>query len=534
MGNKRLDMHRLQEVIRLYRLGQSRRAIAKQLRLGRNTISAYMAALATANVLEGPPGELPGLEELRAIVGEHVAVKSTGALPQHSSSVERWREVVVRLRAKGAGPKGIFDYLRLHDDVFDGSLSAIKRLCCRIDREQGPRATDVAIPVETAPGEVAQVDFVYAKKRYDPERGVLRKSWLFVMTLGFSRRMYCALVFDQRVETWLRLHIDAFEYFGGVPSVIVPDNLKAAVIRAAFAVDNDPVINRSYRELARHYGFQVDPTPPRSPEKKGKVERSGRYVKSSFLTTWETVDIKEDQRQLVRWNKEIADQRTHGTMGAKPIDLFEEAEAQALIVLPATRWELVVWKQATLHTDSHVQIDGAFYSAPWRFLHQSLWARCTPHVVALYRQDELLYTHLRAPRGKRSTVEVHLPEYRRDLRHRSREHWIARARAVGAEVETLVTDIFGSDDVLLKLRKVQAVVTHLESHPKKRACATARRALHFGCMDYRSIKNILRQGLDMEPLPSEADRAWSQDSRYARKPTEPVLARKDLLHVDHE
>lgn len=104
--------------------------------------------------------------------------------------------------------------------------------------------------------------------------------------------------------------------------------------------------------------------------------RSGGYVKRSFLATWESVDIVEDRRQLRRWNEEIAAVRRHGTTGRPPIELFEEQEREALLPLPKTRWERVVWRKATLHPDSHVQIDYAFYSAPWRFLHQKLWVCC--------------------------------------------------------------------------------------------------------------------------------------------------------------
>ena len=267
MGARRIDMHRLQEVIRLHRLGRSRRAIARQLRIGRNTVRGYLEAVSKAGILDGPAEDLPELDHLRAIVEEHVP---SAQAPQQVSTVEMWRDEIVRLREGEAGPTAIHDFLRLQQPDYQGTLSAVKRLCQRLDRERGPRPTDVAIPVETAPGEVAQVDFGYAGKRYDPQRGVLRKCWLFVMSLGFSRHMYCDLVFDQKVETWTRLHVAALEYFASVPKIIVPDNLKAAVVRAAFAIDDDSVIHRSYRELARHYGFQIDPTPPRAPEKKAQ------------------------------------------------------------------------------------------------------------------------------------------------------------------------------------------------------------------------------------------------------------------------
>jgi len=529
MGARKTDMYRLQEMLRLHRLGQGSRGIARQLRIGRDTIRRYLQALGSAGVLEGPADELPDLDHLRAIVEEHLDSKDA---PQQRSSVERWISRIEGLREKGAGPTAIHDWLRLNEPEFDGSLSAIKRLVQRVAREHGPKPTDVAIPVETVAGDVAQVDFGYVGKRYDPGRGLLRKSWLFVMTLGCSRHMFTQIVFDQKIETWVRLHVEAFEYFGGVPRMMVPDNLKAAVVRAAFGVDDEPVLNRTYRELARYYGFQIDPTPPRSPKKKGKVERGVRYVKGNFFTTHDSVDIHADRRALRRWTLEIAGLRRHGTTGRAPLEHFEEEERGALLCLPKTRWELVVWKKARLHRDSHVQVDGAFYSAPWTFLGQDLWLRCTTHSIAIYSSDRHLHTHSRVPRGKRSTIEAHLPEHRRDLRHRSREYWIVRARAIGAEVEVLAAAIFDSDDVLYQLRKVQAVVTHLEGFPCERARAAARRALHFGCLEYRSIKNILKKGLDLEPLPDDSGREWSQGSLFARNPSETLTAIQEKTHGD--
>jgi len=289
MGARRTDMYRLQEMLRLHRLGQGSRGIARQLRVGRDTIRCYLRALASAGVLDGPADELPELDHLRAIVAEHVDSREA---PQQRSSVERWSSKIEQLRDRGAGPTAIHDWLRLNEPEFDGSLSAIKRMVQRFAREEGPKPTDVAIPVETVAGEVAQIDFGYVAKRYDPERGLLRKSWLLVITLGCSRHMFTQIVFDQKIETWARLHVEAFEYFGGVPHMMVPDNLKAAVVRAAFGVDDEPVLNRTYRELARHYGFQIDPTPPRSPEKKGKVERGVRYVKGNFLGLQKNLWVK--------------------------------------------------------------------------------------------------------------------------------------------------------------------------------------------------------------------------------------------------
>ena len=195
-------------------------------------------------------------------------------------------------------------------------------------------------------------------------------------------------------------------------------------------------------------------------------------------------------------------------------------EADALSPLPATRWEPILWKEVKLHRDSHVQVDGAFYSAPWKLIGSKLWARCTPHSVTLSYDDKHVHTHGRAVRGQRRTIDEHLPEHRRDLRHRSRSYWIERAQELGSEVECLAAAIFDSDDVLLQLRRVQAVVCHLEGFPRERARNAAARALHYSCLDYRSIKNILRKGLDLDPLPGTSPtRKWASDSRFARQAT---------------
>ncbi len=123
----------------------------------------------------------------------------------------------------------------------------------------------------------------------------------------------------------------------------------------------------------------------------------------------EWIDVHQDQQALRRWLAEVADRRSHGTTARPPIELFEEQERAALLALPKSRFEIVIWKHARLHTDSHVQIDGAFYSAPWRFLHQELWVRCTRTSVAVFHEDVHVWTHARVPRGGRSTVNEHLP-----------------------------------------------------------------------------------------------------------------------------
>jgi transposase len=530
MSARRIQMHRLQELVRLHRMGVGDREAARLLGMGPNTERQYRRAVEAAGLLAGAPDEVPDLETLKAAVLAHAPPKPA---PQQISSVAMWRSEIERLVESNVRPKAIFDRLRLEHPEFGGSYAAVKRFVRTIRRERGVQAGDVAIPVETEPGDVAQVDFGYAGRLWDPESKSLRRAWVFVMVLAHSRHAFAQLVFDQKTETWLRLHVGAFKALGGVPRTIVPDNLKAAVVRAAFAIDEDSELNRSYRELARHYGFQVDPTPPRAPKKKGKVEAGVKYVKHNALAGRDGEDITTAQAALAKWLVEVAGQRVHGTTGKKPLDVFEQEERPKLLPLPTRPYELVVWKKGTVHSDCHVEFDGRLYSVPWRLVRQSVWTRATPATVVVYHDDGVVARHERRGAGWRSTLDEHLPAERAALRHRRREYWEERAGQLGDEVVAFVREVFDADDVLSQLRKVQAIVTHLERFPVERARAACRRASFYGATTYQAVRDILRRGLDLQPLPHEtggavAAAAWTP--RFARDTR--ALARARIIVPD--
>jgi transposase len=506
-------MHRLQELVRLHRLKTGARETARLLGMSPNTERQYREALGKAGLLDGAAEELPPLETLKAAV----EVARSPLPPQQTTSLERYREAIAALAERGLGPRAIYDRLRLEHPDFGGSHSAVKRLCRALERARGVRPEDVAIPVETKPGEVAQVDFGYVGKLFDPATMTLRKAWCFVMVLAYSRHMVVRVVFDQKVETWLQLHVEAFAEVGGVVETVVPDNLKAAVVRAAFAVDDQSELNRSYRELARHYGFKVDPTPPYDAPKKGKVEAGVKYVKGNFFVGRQESDVEEVRRDLRRWVYEIAGTRAHGTTRKQPLEQFEALERAALLPLPKAPWEPVIWRRMKVHPDAHIALDKRLYSVPWPHLGAWVWVQASAHTVMIFADDKRVATHSRRGPGHRSTVEAHLPDQRAALRHRSRDYWQARADALGEEVGRYVRAIFDSDDVLSQLRLVQAVVTHLEAYPVERARAACRRAEHFGSYGYRALKSILQKGLDLEPLPDDAPGSPSLASpRFAR------------------
>lgn len=499
----RVTMFELQELVRLHRLGTSCHEVARLLGMSPNTERPYREAIAKQGLLQGRPQDLPSEAELRDAVERHWGFGKPAKPSQAPiSSVQRWEEEIESMWKNGAHPKAIFDRLKREKKDFCGSLSAVKRACIRLRKTRGVLGKDVVIPVQTAPGEVAQVDFGYVGKLLDPECQMMRKAYVFVMVLGYSRHQYCEIVFDQKVHTWLQLHVRAFEWFGGVPAVLVPDNLKSAVVRCAFSPDEDVALNRSYRELARHFGFKVDPAPPYAPMKKGKVESGVKYVKNNFFKTYgQDLDAQELQIRLTEWVQRTAGQRIHGTTATRPLQLFVARERDALRPLPAVRFEPTMWKSATVHRDAHVQFDKALYSVPWNLVGKQVMVRATKASVFIFCSDLRVATHSRVSPGTRQTHEPHLPKHRADLRHRSRPYWEERAAALGEDVRQYIEEVFDTDDVLYQLRKVQGIVTYLEDFPAHRAQAACRRARFYGNYSKAAIKTILTKGLEQRPLP---------------------------------
>ena len=295
---------------------------------------------------------------------------------------------------KGLEAKAIHSRLLLDIPDFQASYHAVKRFVAALLRQVPTSQEQVVIPVETGPGEVAQVDFAYVGLVIDPSDGVRKKAWFFLMTLGYSRHFYARVVFDQTVPTWLDLHLRAFDFFGGVPKGIVPDNLKSAVIRTSFGLDRDLEAQRSYRELARHYGFLIDPTPPRSPEKKGKVERNVAYVEGFLASRSEDADRDQLNRDLERWNQQIASRRVHGTTNRPPMEMFLE-EKPSLLPLPSQPYLQTLWRCTRVQPDAHVLFEHRFYSVPWQHLGKEVWIRAVPDRVFLYVNDQLVAEHTR-------------------------------------------------------------------------------------------------------------------------------------------
>jgi transposase len=481
----------IREILRQIRAGESDRAIGRTLRIHRATVKKYRVWAREQGFLEG---ELPPIEIIHAQLS---ATLPEPAPPRQRSSVEPYREQVEKLRERGVRISAI--YARLQEQGFGGTYAAVQRF---VHRMEGPNIS-VTVRVERAPGEEAQVDFGYAGYMLDNE-GKRRKAWAFVMTLAWSRHQYVEFVFDQQVETWLDLHSHAFAFFGGVPQKIVPDNLKAAVVRASWD-GTDPQVQWAYREGAEYYGFCIAPCRPYTPQHKGKVERGVGYVKTNFLAGRGELALSQANHLVREWCLTTAGHRVHGTTKQQPLLRFEQTEHALLQPLPDQPYEVATWKRVKLHRDCYVVFDNAYYSAPFRYVGQTVLVRGSRRTVKILTTDyEIIATHSRAQHpGDRVTLLDHLPPYKVDGLLWNTELAQARAAEVGPATQQTVDRLL-TDRVLDPLPKVRRLLALAQTYGPERLEAACVRALAHEDPAYLTIKRILKEGLDEPAHPAPA------------------------------
>ena len=498
-------MDYLRDLIHRLRSGESERRIARDLAISRVTVHKYHQTAEQLGYLD-PGVPLPDDAALLAALGP------APQPPRVASTVEPHRETVLRLLDQGVEIAAI--HARLRDDHgYRGGYSSVRRFVHHIC----PREPEAIVRVQTTPGEEAQVDFGPVGPLYDPASGRLRPAYVFVATLSFSRHQYAELVFDQKTPTWIALHRRAFESWGGVPHRIVPDNLKAAVLQALV---DDTVLGEAYRRMAQHYGFVISPTRPRTPQHKGKVENGIHYVQRNFLAGQDFADIHVANRRLVVWVREVAGTRRHGTTHQAPLHLFAQQEKSALLPLPPEPFTLCEIKPVKVHPDCHVTIAGSFYSVPYRYIGQTLDAHIGERVVQLFHGTTLVSTHARAQQA--GTRQTHLEHYPRD-KAAYLERTPERCRQIAGRIgpaASQVTETLLAERPLDRLRSVQAILRLEETVGAERLEAACARAIYFGPISYRRIKEILNAALDREPLPDTPLAPTQQVFAFARSSAE--------------
>ena len=514
MGNRRIEMFEIRNVLVRMRLGDSDRDLSRSGLIGRRKAAELRSRAQEQGWLD-PAKPLPDDATLAPILTR------IPRQPPVSSSVMPWADQI-RLWVEQDIPGTTIFQALVRNHGYTGSYSSVRRFIQSL-----PQDIPATVILDFKPGEAVQVDFGTGPLLPHPVTGELVKTWIFVMTLCFSRHQYAEIVMDQKVATWLALHRRALEWFGGVPGSVILDNPKCAIIRACY---HDPEVQRSYAELAEGYGFRLAPCPPRDPRKKGRVESGVKYVKASFLPLRTFRSLADANQKLREWTLSEAGNRIHGTTRRRPLDLFTEGEKALLSALPDRPVQLVTWVKAKVHGDAHVVFDKNRYSVPSTLLRATLWIKATDTTISVFQEQDLVAIHPRLlGEGRHHTTDDHLPPNALAYKLRDPQWCLKRAQEVGPSCRELIGHLF-ADRVLDNLRAAQGILRLADRHGSSRLEGACARALSFDNPRYRTVKTILDRGLDLVPLESPAGElspAYTGAGRFSR-PTQTLFPRKEF------
>lgn len=483
-------MYEYRQVISHMRLGESDRSIAKSGLVSR-TKAKQIRAIAEKEGWLNPLIELPTEEILFHFFGQRIQRTSSEPFSKpFENEIRQWV-------SQGIQASTIHQTLKIKYG-YAGSYNSVQRFVQKIKLED--EKNNASTVLEFPPADSAQVDFGMGPTIIDVYTGETFKTWIFVMVLSWSRHQYAEIVTNQNVETWLGCHKRAFEFFNGVPKRIIIDNAKCAITKACYY---DPEVQRAYADCAESYGFLISACPPREPKKKGRVESGVKYVKKNFVPLKEFRSVSDANIQLKKWVLEIAGNRKHGTTYEKPLTLFEDTEKFLLKVLPDQPVELCAYKKVKVHGDCHVQFEKCRYSVPYTFVNQLLWLRVSESTVRIYHDFKMIAVHPRFRKpGSRHTIDEHMPPNAYAFKMRDPQWCLTQSRIIGECCYQVINQLF-NDKVLDQLRAAQGILSLQKQYGKNRLNAACQRALNFDTVNYRSIKNILKSGVEYEQLMQE-------------------------------
>jgi transposase len=500
MARRRVTVVDVIEVLVQWQAKRSIKQIVRSTGMARNTVKRHLARLAEAGLRREPA--MPRAE-LQVIVER--ACPELVCRPATTGNAEQLRglreEIVEGLESSTMTT--VWQRLRDAGRV-SCSVVTFRRFVRRELREVDPDKVTVRRPPARL-GEAAEIDFGVLGIWLDQRTQQRRRLWAFVMVLVASRHMFVRPVWSLDLAAWISCHVEAFDFFGAVPGRLVVDNLRDGVVRASLY---DPKLNRTYAELAEHYGTLVDPCRSGKPKDKPVVERMMPYVRDSFWSGRDFPRFDDIVRAAPVWCREVAGLRVHRTTRARPVDLFE-LERPAMLPLPAEEFQLMEWFPANVCRDIHFNCDGAFYSAPWRYVGKpGLMARQSAQAVELFDGEQLVKLHCRVGKGERETDWSDYPPGKAAFFVRNPQWCREQAGLLGENVGALVDGLLVSS-AIHRLRQAQGVVRLADIYPAERldaACAVALGADG----QYVTVRNLLRNGLEyrpLDPVPERADTA---------------------------
>jgi transposase len=515
MGNV-LDKVKQEQVIALGRLGWSLRRIEAATGVRRETAGGYLRSAGIAFRTPGgwgrkPPAKAatlvttgfdsskPAKEVIAGFFGSTPAENSkpaneviTGFLPEvtlpeqgakrQSGASEAFREMIELELSRGRNAMGIYQDL-VDGHGFTSSYQSVQRFVRKL---RGAVSPEARVIIETPPGEEGQVDYGTGPMVRAPDSGKYRRTRLFVLTLGCSRKSVRLLVFRSSARVWAELHEKAFRRLGGSPRIVVLDNLREGVLSPDIY---DPGLNPLYRDVLAHYGVTALPCKVRDPDRKGKVESGVAHAQKTPLKSKKFESLEEAQAYLDHWEECWADKRIHGRTKRQVAAMFAE-EKPHLQTLPLEPFRYYQYGERTVHLDGCVEVEAAYYGAPPGWIGRKVNVQWDSMYVRLIdpRTGQLLREHLGQKRGGHRIRDEDRPKRTPLHTHQL----LARAHKAGANIG-VVCDAIHHRQAEAGVRRIMGMLSLAKKYGSAACDQACAAALELGVSEYSFVRRYLER-----------------------------------------
>lgn len=490
-------MRKITEILRLtHEAGLSQRRVAQALNLGLGTVSNYLKRAQQAQLSWPLPHDLDERTLGRLLFPTQPI---TG---QRRFSEPDYPAVHEELKRKGVTKQLLWqEYREQHPD--DGYSYA--QFCHRYLEWQGKQKRSMR-QLHRA-GEKMFVDYCGPTMAVvNPDSGEVRNAQIFVAVLGASNYTFACASWSQNQADWLNAHVQSFEFFGGVPELIVPDNLKSGVSKTH---RYEPDINPAYQQMASHYGVAVVPARPYKPKDKSKAEVAVQIVERWIMARLrhQTFFTLASLNQAIRLLLDDLNQRPFKKLPGTRRSQFEQLDQPTLRPLPSHPYEYAEIKQARVHIDYHVEYDKHYYSVPHHLVKERVEVQATASAIAICHHGQRIASHPRSYRkGSHSTCAEHMPHSHRAMGAWSPERFLQWATDIGESTREVVRHILQEKrHKEQSYRRILALLSNAKKYGRDRLNNACRRALTINSPTRSSVESILKNGLDQLPLDTNPD-----------------------------
>lgn len=364
---------------------------------------------------------------------------------------------------------------------------------CKYIQLNFPKHREAYVVQESDAGETAEVDFGYLGLIKDISTGLMKKAYVFIFTLCFSRSSFYCITYDQSVRSFIAAHIKAFSYFGGVPKRVKIDNLKSAVLKNR---RYDLEFNRDFLEFSHHYNFVIAPCTPYEPQQKGKVESAVGYTKKNFMAGRVFTDSHDLEVKLHGWMVDYANRRIHGTTKKVPHDQFIKEEKNLLQPLPDSEFSFYESHERKVAINCHICLDNNYYSVPYQHIDKSVEARFDKNLVRIYTGNEEIAIHPKSiGQGQYITNPSHFPPDKCYSSTSYQKKYEDKMRSIGTSCLEFFNLVIKKDPSSWgrTIRKTLGLASKVGND---RIEAAIRRAIYFNAIDFSTLRNIIDHNLE--------------------------------------